>query len=76
MNLFAKKKQTHRLTNLWLPKDTGVGEGWTGGLGLFYLKPSQFKLLYGFCYLTGPLLKLIPFTATSPHILLSYCSLV
>ena len=23
-------------SNFWLPKETGSGEGWTGGLGLAY----------------------------------------
>ena len=29
-----KKKEKRVQTNLWLPKGTGQGEGWTGGLGL------------------------------------------
>ena len=35
MNLFTKQKQTSK-TNLWLPKGTGQGWTWIGGLGLAY----------------------------------------
>ena len=35
MKLFAEHKHSPVLkTSLWLPKGTGVREGWTGGLGL------------------------------------------
>ena len=37
MSLFAEQKQTQTLKiNLWLPKGTGWGKEWTGGLGLVY----------------------------------------
>ena len=34
MNLFAEQKLTHRLKNLWLPKETGWGVG-GNGLGVW-----------------------------------------
>ena len=33
MNLFMKRKQTHRhRTDLWVPRGKGPGEGWSGKL--------------------------------------------
>ena len=47
MNLFAEKKQTHRLCKqTWLPKGTGRGrERWTGGLGLAYIYIEVYGMI-------------------------------
>ena len=57
MNLFAKQKQTRRQrTDLWSPRDRGVGGGkdWEFGISRCKLLYIEWSLIYGVDKQRGP----------------------
>ena len=48
MNVFTKQKETHTSkTNLWLPKEKGVREEWTGGFRMAFAQYCITNVQWG-----------------------------